>query len=159
TLLWPVIPGFEILGELGRGGMGVVYKARHLGLDRLVALKVLLTDHDSEAGYLARFRRGAQGIARLYHPHARQVCWIGGEQGQPFLTLELVDGANLAQRLDGGPLPSLEAARLVETLARTMHEVHRCGVIHRDLKPANILLAADGTPKITDFGLVKELNV
>jgi hypothetical protein len=153
-----MVPGYEILGELGRGGMGVVYRARHLGLDRVVALKVLLAEYDTEPDHLARFRREAEVIARLCHPHVVQVFAIGDHEGRPFLTLELAEGGSLARRLDANPMHPHEAAGLVETLARTMHEVHQRGIVHRDLKPANVLLAADGTPKITDFGLVKELD-
>src|SRR5271170_5161074 len=150
-----LVPGYEILGELGRGGMGVVYKARHLKLNRVVAVKMILAGGHAGAADLGRFRTEAEAIARLQHPSIIQVYEIGEHEGKPYFALEFCPGGNLAQKLDGTPLPPREAARVVETLARAMAVAHQKGVIHRDLKPANVLLAEDGTPKITDFGLAK----
>jgi WD40 repeat protein len=152
----PELPDYQILGELGRGGMGIVYKARDLRLDRLVALKMILAQAGPED--LARFRREALAVAHLHHPSIIQIYEVGESQGRPYLALELAEGGSLAARLRGEPLPPIEAAQLLEVLARTLHAVHQQGVIHRDLKPANILLAADGTPRISDFGLAKQVN-
>jgi hypothetical protein len=152
------VPGYEILGKLGQGGFGVVYQARQLAADRVVALKMIL--HGGHAGddTRERFRTEAQAIARLQHPHIVQVFEVGEHDGLPFFSLEYCPGGSLAQKLAGTPLPPKEAAGLVETLARAMDAAHREHIIHRDLKPANVLLAADGTAKVTDFGLAKQLN-
>jgi serine/threonine-protein kinase len=169
---FPAVPGYEILEVLGRGGMGIVYKARQLGLDRLVALKMVLAGECT-----ARFRSEAQAAARLQHPNIVQVHEIGEHQGVPYYSLELIEGGSLAGRVARQPQPPDAGAALVETLARAVHFAHTQGIIHRDLKPANILLAdepgaaADDTatsgatdapalrpsarPKITDFGLAK----
>jgi WD40 repeat protein len=155
---WPVIPGYEILGELDRGGMGIVYQARDTQLNRVVALKVILAGSHAGAAELARFRTEAQAIARMQHPNIVQVFEVGEHDSKPFLALEFCPGGSLDKKLAGTPLPASEAARLVETLARAMQAAHQALVIHRDLKPANVLLTADGTPKITDFGLARKLD-
>jgi tetratricopeptide (TPR) repeat protein len=153
----PVVPGYELLQWLGQGGMGVVWKARQVALGRLVALKFLREGRLGTEGGV-RFRTEAAAIARLQHPNIVQVHEVGQAQGQAYLTLEYVAGGSLADRLARAPLPAREAATLVETLATAMAFAHAQGVIHRDLKPSNILLAADGTPKISDFGLAKLLD-
>jgi len=152
------VPGYEILGELGRGGMGVVYKARQAKLGRLVALKMILSGGHAGAADLARFRTEAEAIARLQHPNIVQIHEVGDHGGLPYFSLEFCGGGSLEKKLSGTPLPPREAAALVETLARAMQAAHEKGVIHRDLKPANVLLAEDGTPKVTDFGLAKKLD-
>ncbi|HEY2148006.1 MAG TPA: serine/threonine-protein kinase, partial [Pirellulales bacterium] len=155
----PVIAGYEILGELGRGGMGVVYKARQTGLNRIVALKMILTDSDAGPAEISRFRAEAAAVARLQHPNIVQIIEVGENQGRLFFSLEYMDGGGLNHKLGRRPQPPREAAALVETLARAIHHAHQRGVVHRDLKPANVLLTADGTPKIADFGLAKYLDV
>jgi WD40 repeat protein len=152
------VPGYQIKGKLGEGGMGVVYKARHIALNRVVALKMILAGGHAREADLLRFRTEAEAIARLQHPNIVQVYEVGEHDGQPFFSLEFCSGGSLERKLNGTPLPPGEAARLVETLARAMHAAHEKNVIHRDLKPANVLLAEDGTPKITDFGLAKKLD-
>jgi WD40 repeat protein/predicted Ser/Thr protein kinase len=150
--------GYEILGELGRGGMGVVYKARQVGLNRLTALKMILAGGYASRDDLARFQREAEAIARLQHPNIVQVYEVGERDGRPFFSLEFIDGGSLQKRLDGTPMHGAEAAGMVEMLARAVHYAHTQGIVHRDLKPANVLLMADGTPKITDFGLAKSVG-
>ncbi len=155
----PAVSGYEIFGELGRGGMGVVYKARQLRLNRIVALKMILAgDHASPESAL-RFAAEAESIARLHHPHIVQIFAFGDCGGRPYIEMEYVAGGSLSDRLGGRSWPLRDAARLVETLARAIHEAHRMGIVHRDLKPANILLSADGIPKIADFGLAKCLDI
>lgn len=152
------VPGYTLLEVLGEGGMGVVYKARQDGLNRLVALKRLRSWSMASAHMLSRFRREAESIARLHHANIVQIYDIGEQDGEPYLALEYVAGGSLARKLIDGPLPPRQAAALVETLARAMHHAHEQGILHRDLKPANVLLTEDGSPKIGDFGLAKQLD-
>jgi serine/threonine-protein kinase len=152
--VWPTLAGYEILGVLGRGGMGVVYKARQLSLNRLVALKMILAGAHAGPHELARFHTEAEAAARLQHPNIVQVYEIGTQDGRPFLALEFVDGS-LAKSLAGTPLPPRQAAQWAETLARAVHYAHQHGVVHRDLKPGNVLLSRDGQLKIADFGMAK----
>jgi hypothetical protein len=152
------VPGYEILSELGHGGMGVVYRARQLALDRVVALKMLLAGPHAGREEMARFRTEAEAIARVQHPNIVQVYETGTHDGRPYLSLEFCPGGSLENQLAGKPLPPREAAALVRGLATAVQAAHDARVIHRDLKPANVLLAADGTPKITDFGLAKRLD-
>jgi serine/threonine-protein kinase len=154
----PHVAGYEVLEVLGRSGMGVVYKARHLALQRTVALKMVLAGELAAEGEVARFRAEGAAIARLQHPGIVQVFEVGQAGGRPFCALEFVEGGNLARRLAGTPQPPREAAGLVAALAAAMQYAHSRGVVHRDLKPANVLLAPDGTPKVTDFALAKLLD-
>ncbi len=153
-----VLGGYEVLDELGRGGMGVVYQARQTALKRLVALKMILSGSHAGAEQRDRFRAEAEVVARLKHPHIVEIHDIGELDGQPYFALEFVEGGSLERKLAGAPLPAAQAAALVETLARAIHHAHQHGVVHRDLKPANVLLTADGQPKVTDFGLAKQLD-
>jgi serine/threonine protein kinase/Tfp pilus assembly protein PilF len=147
---WPAVAGYEVLGKLGRGGMGVVYKARQIALQRLVALKMILSEDDAGPQHLARFRSEAEALARLQHPHIVQIYEIGEHNGRPYFSLEFVAGGSLAQYLDGTPQDARASAELLETLARAMHAAHQAGVIHRDLKPANILLQEETTKDTKD---------
>jgi WD40 repeat protein/tRNA A-37 threonylcarbamoyl transferase component Bud32 len=151
----PAIPGYEIECELGRGGMGVVYKARTLRLNRPVALKMILAGAHADAVAAVRFLAEAKAVAQLRHPNIVQIHHIGEADGLPFLELEYVEGGSLDRRLDGTPWPARRAAELVEALARGVAEAHRLGIVHRDIKPGNVLLSADDVPKVTDFGLAK----
>jgi serine/threonine protein kinase len=176
------VPGYQILCELGRGGMGVVYQARQIGLNRIVALKMILSGGHASTEELDRFRREAEAVARLQHPNIVQIHEIGQVGGLPYFSLEFCAGGSLAARMKGTPLPPKVAADVVEQLARAMAYAHDQGIVHRDLKPANILLASvtESTsrastshnnpqgekgpplaclvPKVTDFGLAKRLE-
>jgi serine/threonine-protein kinase len=153
-----VVPGYEILSELGRGGMGVVYRARHMRLNRHVALKMILAGTHAGRMEVQRFRLEAEAVAQLQHPHIVQVYDVGEAEGRAFLALEFVDGGSLAQRLQTGRPTPEESATLIATLARAIDHAHRQQILHRDLKPANVLLTLEGVPKITDFGLAKRLT-
>ncbi|HET6572090.1 MAG TPA: protein kinase [Fimbriiglobus sp.] len=152
------VTGYEVLGRIGHGGMGVVYKARHVRLDRVEALKMVLGGAHASPDQLARFRAEAQAAAQLQHPNIVQVHEVGEVDGLPYFSLEYVDGGSLAQKLGGQPQPFQFAAHLVMTLAGGIEYAHKHLVLHRDLKPSNILLSPDGVPKITDFGLAKRLE-
>jgi hypothetical protein len=153
-----VVPGYEMVRELGRGGMGVVYLAKQTKLNRPVALKMILEGGHAGAEELARFKTEAEAIARLQHPNIVQIFEVGEHEGRPFFSLEYCAGGSLDRKLAGTPLPPKQAAQLAGVLARAVQAAHDRNVIHRDLKPANVLLSADGTPKITDFGLARKLD-
>jgi tRNA A-37 threonylcarbamoyl transferase component Bud32 len=155
---FPDLPGYEVLAEVGRGGIGVVYKARQVALDRVVALKRL---RDADPSQVARLRREAEALGRLQHPNIVQVFEVRELPAGPVLCLEFCTGGSLDRRLAAGALPPAEAAALVQVLAGAIHAAHQAGIVHRDLKPANVLLSAAGglaVPKISDFGLAKVVD-
>jgi YD repeat-containing protein len=169
----PGVPGFEVLDLIGRGGMGVVYRARQSGTGRLVALKVLTAGPHASPTDLTRFRVEAEAAARLDHPHIVRLYAVGEHNDLPFMALEYMDRGSLASALANSPLPARYAAELVELLARAVQAAHEQGIVHRDLKPANVLLTSSGegkgelapsvlrllgVPKVTDFGLAKRLD-
>jgi eukaryotic-like serine/threonine-protein kinase len=154
----PQIPGYEVEAVLGQGGMGVVYKARHLRLNRVVALKMLLAGAYAGRHELVRFQREAETLASLRHPNIVQVYDVADHAGRPYFTMEYIEGGNLARKLAGTPLPARRAAELTAILAEAVEAAHQSGVIHRDLKPGNVLLTADGSLKITDFGLARRVE-
>ncbi|MGP0063057.1 MAG: protein kinase domain-containing protein [Isosphaeraceae bacterium] len=167
TRSWPtsgasqgeVAADFEILSELGHGGMGVVYKARHVKLKRLVALKMIRDDWHDSPMQLARFEIEAEAVARLSHPNIVRIYEIRRVGRVPYVVLELLEGGTLKERMAGNPQPAREAASLLATLARAVHAAHLADILHRDLKPSNVLFDQDGVPKIVDFGLAKRLEV
>jgi serine/threonine-protein kinase len=147
---------YELLEKLGHGGMGIVYKARQMGLKRIEALKMVPGDADTDAQ--ARFRVEAEAVARLKHANVVQVYGPGEHEGRLYFAMEYLPGGTLAGQLAGGALDLRGAAKLVAAIARGVQAAHEANVIHRDLKPSNVLFAADGTPKVTDFGLAKLTN-
>jgi hypothetical protein len=150
------VPGYEILGELGRGGMGVVYKARQLAAGRLVALKLHLGGDLASTAEIARFRGEAEAAAALDHPAIVPVYEVATLGGLPFFSMKLVEGGSLAGRLAELRTDRRAAVALLVRVARAVHFAHQRGVIHRDLKPGNILMEADGTPMVADFGLARK---
>ena len=154
----PEIPGYDVQAIVGRGGMGVVYKARHLRLNRFVALKMLLAGAYAGANERARFQREAEAVASLHHPNIVEIYDVGGDEGFPFFSMELLEGGSLAQTLSGTPQPARQAAALLITLAEAVQVAHQAGIVHRDLKPGNILLTGAGDGKIADFGLARHFE-
>ena len=152
------IPGYKILGELGRGAMGVVYKAKQELADRMVALKLMLHSDHAADSEISRFRVEAQASARLHHPNIVQVHDVGQVDDLPYFTLEYVDGGTLSRRLSKQSLSVTDSAKMMLTLAKAIAYAHSRGVVHRDLKPGNILLTRDGVPKIADFGLARRTD-
>ncbi len=153
----PTVPGYEVLEVLGRGGMGVVYKARHQRLNRVVAIKMLVSGEYASTREVQRLLLESEVLASLRHPNIVQVFDVGDLDGRPYFTMEFLEGGTLAQSLAGCPRPAREAAALLVTLARAVQAVHDAGIVHRDLKPSNVLLAADGTPKVADCGVARRL--
>ncbi len=156
--LKPIVPGYEIIHEIGRGGMGVVYQAKQLNLNRMVALKMVLAKGEQAEEALSRFHREAAAVAKLHHPNIVQIYNIDEYNGLPFFSLEFVDGGDLAKRLRERALSIQETAAMVEAIARAVHAAHEKGILHRDLKPGNILLTKQGQPKIADFGLARHME-
>jgi tetratricopeptide (TPR) repeat protein len=155
----PALPlGYELEALIGRGGMGVVHRARQLGLDRRVALKTIAAGRDASPQLIERFRREFEAVASLNHHAIVPIYDVGVRDGVPFYAMELLEGGSLADRLDAGRLPIPEAVALAERLARAVDYAHRRGIIHRDLKPSNILFDAEGAAKVADFGLAKRLD-
>jgi WD40 repeat protein len=149
---------YLLVGRIGEGGMGAVYRARQLPLNRDVAVKMILSGPYASPQMVARFRTEGQAVARLKHPHVVEIYDFDEHDGQPYFAMELVEGGSLADRLKKGPLPPRQAAELVRAVAEAIESAHEKGVLHRDLKPANVLLTPDGTPKVSDFGLAKMLD-
>ncbi len=155
---WPAIPGCELLEELGRGGAGVVCKARQIDLHRLVAVKMLVSGTIAGDAERLRFEGEARAAAQLQHPNIVRIYQVGEVEGRPYLVMEYLSGGTLSARMGGKPQPARWSAELVRTLSRAVHFAHEHGILHRDLKPGNVLLEHDGTPKVADFGLAKRLD-
>jgi formylglycine-generating enzyme required for sulfatase activity/serine/threonine protein kinase len=151
----PAIPGYEVLGIQGKGGMGIVYKARQISLNRIVALKVIRSQRLQDPGARVRFQAEARAVARLHHPNILQVWDHGEHECQPYLSLEYLDAGTLADWRKESPRSPQEVATLVALLADAVEHAHQQGIVHRDLKPANILLTTEGVPKVGDFGLAR----
>ncbi len=153
------VDDYVLLDELGRGGMGVVYRARQKSLDRIVALKMILQGRLASSIDIARFRSEAESAARLDHPHIVPVYEVGTFENRPYFSMKLIEGTTLARRIIDGPIPNREAAEIMLPICRAIGDAHRRGVLHRDLKPSNILIEVDGTPYVSDFGLAKRFSM
>lgn len=149
---------YELVEEIGRGGMGVVFRARQISLDREVAVKMILRGRLASEADLQRFLAEASATARLEHPHIVPIYDVGDVEGRPFFSMKYIEGETLADRLRRGPLAQREAAALIADLARAIGFAHRQGILHRDLKPSNVLLSKDGSALISDFGLAKRVG-
>ncbi len=154
----PQIPGYRIQRVLGRGGMGIVYLAHQAGIDRPVALKMVLAGAHASKTTFERFLAEARAVGRFQHENIVRIYDIGWHDDLPYFSLEYIDGPSLSEKIGGQPLDPVEAAKLLTPLARALGYAHRAGVVHRDLKPGNVLLTTDGVPKLSDFGLAKQLE-
>ncbi|HEX9785651.1 MAG TPA: serine/threonine-protein kinase [Opitutaceae bacterium] len=158
----PALPrqfgNYELLEEVARGGMGIVYRARQRTLNRTVALKVLLLGANSSETLLARFQMEAEAAASLQHPHIVAIHEFGEFDDQPYYTMDFVAGRDLSQVCEGRPLEPRRAATYLRTIAETVQFAHGRGVLHRDIKPSNVLIDDDDRSRITDFGLAKRLG-
>src|SRR5687767_11409990 len=152
------VGSYQILSALGAGGMGEVYRARDTRLDRLVAIKILPQTFVADADRVARFQREAKVLASLNHPNIGAIYGLDEADGVKALVMELVEGEDLAQRLNRGPIPVDEALPIAKQIAEALEAAHEQGIIHRDLKPANIRVRVDGTVKVVDFGLAKAME-
>src|SRR5204863_3778405 len=149
---------YELLEEIARGGMGVVYRARHLNLERIVAVKMILAERFASQQIVRRFQGEVTAAALLRHPNIVAIHDVGIHDGQHYFSMDYVEGQNLSQLVGNRPLPSAKAARYVKLIAEAIHYAHQQGILHRDLKPSNVLVDASDQPRITDFGLAKRLT-
>ncbi len=149
---------YELLSEIAQGGMGIVYRARQVSLDRVVAIKMLLFGRFTNPKFVERFRAEARAAARLRHPHIVAIHEVGEQDGQPYFSMDYVPGKSLADLVRDQPMPARRAAAYLKTIAQAVHYAHLNGILHRDLKPSNILIDLEDQPRVTDFGLAKELT-
>ena len=149
---------YELFEEIARGGMGVVYKARQISLNRIVAVKMILHARFNNAEFVQRFQVEAEAAGNLRHPNIVAIYEVGQEDDQHFFSMEYVEGRDLASMVRDQSLPARRTAQLVEKIARAIHHAHQHGILHRDLKPSNVLIDVEGEPRITDFGLAKRVT-
>jgi serine/threonine protein kinase len=149
---------YEIIDEIARGGMGVVYKARQIGLDRIVALKTILSGQFASEADVERFYTEARAAANLQHPNIVAIHEVGQHDGQHYFSMDYVEGRNLASLVEAGPLPVSQAVTYLKGIAEAIHYAHQQGILHRDLKPSNILIDSFDEPRITDFGIAKRIG-
>src|SRR5216117_3277060 len=149
---------YELFQEIARGGMGVVYRARHLNLERIVAVKMILAERFASQQIVRRFQGEVTAAALLRHPNIVAIHDVGIQDGQHYFSMDYVEGQNLSQLVSNRPLPAAKAARYVKLVAEAIHYAHQQGILHRDLKPSNVLVDASDQPRITDFGLAKRMQ-
>ena len=149
---------YELIEEIARGGMGVVYKARQVSLGRIVAVKMILSGQFASPAEMQRFRAEARATAALQHPGIVAIHEVGEHDGLLYFSMDFIEGRDLAELIRNGPWPARRAAQCVCDLAQAIHYAHEQGVLHRDLKPSNVLIDSEGKPRVTDFGLAKRLT-